>query len=144
MKSLETDVTTGEPDTTFGVAIPFNSLCGIEALRAEDGRTHLRLVLQAKHANSHGTAHGGVICTLLDVAMSTAARLTQGRPVVTLDMQTRFLHAGRGTLGAQGWVVKGGRSVVFCEAEIRDDAGILVASASGVFKLVGEAQTAPP
>ncbi len=128
--------TQGEIDTTFGLTIPFNALCGIEAVRFEDGRAHLRLALGARHANSHGTAHGGLICTLLDVAMSTAARLTAKQAVVTLDMQARFLRPGRGTLHAQGWVVRGGRSIAFCEGEVRDEAGALVASASGLFKPV--------
>ena len=130
---------TGKDETTFGVAIPFNTLCGIEALGYADGRSQLRLVLEPKHGNSHGTAHGGLLCTLLDVAMSTAVRLGVGRSVGTVDMQTRFLQPGRGTLLAQGWVVKGGRFLSFCEAEIRDAGGELVASATGVFKLVGEA-----
>ncbi len=52
------------------------------------GRTRLRLALQPEHANNLGIAHGGALCTLLDVALGTAARLQAGRPVVTLDMQT--------------------------------------------------------
>ena len=103
-----------------------------------DGRTRLRLVLRPEHANNLGIAHGGVICTLLDVALGTAARLKAGRPVVTLDMQTRFLAPGRGTLIAEGRVTRAGRSVTFCEAEIRDAQGELVASATGLLKPVGE------
>ncbi len=113
-------------------------MCGLESVGFADGRTQLRLVLEPRHANSHGSAHGGVLCTLLDVAMSTAARLTEGRLVVTVDMQVRFLRPGRGTLLAAGWIVKGGRTIVFCEGEVRDAAGALVASASGVFKHVGD------
>ena len=128
---------------TFGLAIPFNQLCGIESLGFAEGRTQLRLVVEPRHANSHGSAHGGVLCTLLDVAMSTAARLTASRLVVTVDMQVRFLTPGRGTLLAAGWIVKGGRTLVFCEGEIRDAEGALVATASGVFKHVGEELETP-
>lgn len=125
-----------DPETIFGAHIPFVRYCGIEALDVVEGRTRLRLVLGSEHANNLGIAHGGILCTLLDVAMGTAARLAAGSSVVTLDMQTRFLNAGRGTLEAEGWVTRGGRSVFFCEAAIRDGSGTLVASATGLLKPV--------
>ncbi|MCJ2014561.1 PaaI family thioesterase [Methylobacterium sp. J-076] len=125
-----------ESGTVFGAQIPFVRYCGIEALDVTEGRTRLRLVLGPDHANNLGIAHGGILCTLLDVAMGTAARLAAGGPVVTLDMQTRFLNPGRGTLEAEGRVTRGGRSVLFCEATIRDAQGTPVASATGVMKTV--------
>ncbi|MBE7244139.1 MAG: PaaI family thioesterase [Actinomycetospora chiangmaiensis] len=127
-----------EPGTIFGAHIPFVTFCGIEAVAVSEGRTRLRLALKPEHANNLGIAHGGVICTLLDVALGTAARLRAGRPVVTLDMQTRFLSPGRGVLSAEGRVTRAGRSVIFCEAEIRDAEGELVASATGLLKPVSE------
>ncbi|KOX56125.1 thioesterase [Streptomyces purpurogeneiscleroticus] len=127
-----------EPGTVFGATIPFVDHCGIEALDVRAGRTRLRLALRPEHANNLGIAHGGALCTLLDVALGTAARLQAGRPVVTLDMQTRFLAPGRGVLIAEGRVTRAGRSVIFCEAEIRDAAGDLVATATGLLKPVGE------
>ncbi|MDP4005886.1 PaaI family thioesterase [Methylobacterium sp. NEAU K] len=127
--------------TVFGAHIPFVNHCGIEALDVHEGRTRLRLALQPEHANNLGIAHGGVICTLLDVALGTAARLKAGRPVVTLDMQTRFLVPGSGVLTAEGRVTRAGRSVIFCEAEIRDTRGELVASATGLLKPVSDRPT---
>ena len=132
-----------ERDTIFGAHIPFVRFCGIEALDVVEGRTRLRLALRPEHANNLGIAHGGVICTLLDVALGTAARLRAGRPVVTLDMQARFVAPGRDVLLAEGRVTRAGRSVIFCEAEIRDPAGDLVASATGLLKPVGERPAAP-
>lgn len=129
-------MTDWDPGTVFGAQIPFVRYCGIEALDVIEGRTRLRLDLRADHANNLGIAHGGILCTLLDVAMGTAARLTAGRPVVTLDMQTRFLNPGRGPLEAEGWVARGGQSVLFCEAVVRDEAGGIVASATGLLKPV--------
>ena len=126
-----------KPGTVFGAHIPFVQFCGIEALGVCEGRTRLRLVLRPAHANNLGIAHGGVLCTLLDVALGTAARLSVGRPVVTLDMQTRFLNPGRGVLLAEGRVTRAGREVIFCEAEIRDGEGVAVASATGLLKPVG-------
>ncbi len=124
--------------TIFGAQIPFVQFCGIEAVDFVDGRTRLRLTLGPEHTNNLGIAHGGILSTLLDVAVGTAARLTAGRSVVTLDLQARFLSAGRGTLEAEGRVTRAGRSLLFCEATIRDGDGTLVATATGLLKPVGE------
>ena len=118
----------------FGADIPFASMCGVEALGFENGKTRLRLVLKPEHGNNLGIAHGGVICTLLDIAMGTVARCTLGQPVMTLDMQTSFLAPGRGVLLAEGRILRAGRSILFCEAEIRTETGEIVAKSSGVFK----------
>ena len=125
-----------DPETVFGAQIPFVRHCGIEAVAVSGGETRLRLVLRPEHANNLGIAHGGLICTLLDVAMGTAARLTAGGPVVTLEMQTRFLNPGRGTLDALGRVTRAGGAILFCDADIRDADGRLVASATSLMKTV--------
>jgi len=123
----------------FGAEIPFVDHCSIEEIGLFEGRTRLRMTLGPEHMNNIGIAHGGAICTLLDVAMGTAGRTHAGRPVMTLDMQVAFLAPGRsGVLTAEGRVVRGGRSILFCEAEIRDEAGELVAKSSGVFKPVNQ------
>ncbi len=119
---------------TFGAAIAFANHCGIEPLDIADGRSRVRVALRPEHCNSFGIAHGGLICTILDVAMGTAARSKIGQPIMTLDMQVSFLSPGRGVLSSEGRVVRAGRSVVFCEADVRDEAGELIAKASGLFK----------
>ena len=127
----------------FGADIPFARLCGVEPIDFAEGRSRLRLRLGPEHANNLGIAHGGVICTLLDIAMGTAARCTLGQPVVTLDMQTSFLSPGRGVLLAEGRIVRAGRRIVFCEAEITTEAGELVAKGSGIVKPVGSGGAGP-
>ena len=118
----------------FGADIPFTSHCRVEPITFAEGRTRLKVRVGPEHANNLGIAHGGLICTLLDIAMGTAARCTLGRPVLTLNMQTSFLAPGRGMLIGEGRVLRQGRSILFCEAEVRTEAGELVAKASGLFK----------
>src|SRR5215204_5768235 len=89
----------------FGGDIPFAGHCGIEPIGFADGRTRLRARARPEHVNNLGIAHGGLICTLLDVAMGTAARCTVGLRVMTLDMQASFLSPGRGELTAEGRLV---------------------------------------
>jgi uncharacterized protein (TIGR00369 family) len=125
----------------FGANIPFVAHCAIEEIGFVEGRTRLRMTVGPEHMNNIGIVHGGAICTLLDVAMGTAGRTHAGCPVITLDMQVAFLSPGRnGALIGEGRVVRGGRSILFCEAEIRDEAGILVAKSSGVFKPTRETE----
>jgi uncharacterized protein (TIGR00369 family) len=118
----------------FGAHIPFVHFCGIEPLSSEPGRTRLRVRLEPHHMNQLGIAHGGITLTLLDVTLGTAARSIMESAVMTLDMQTQFISPGRGTLNAEGRVLKAARSVVFVEADIHDEAGKLVAKATGIFK----------
>lgn len=123
--------------TTFGAEIPFVDHCGIEAIGIVEGRTRLRMAIAPHHGNHLGMVHGGAICTLLDVAMGTVARTHAGRSVITLDMQVAFLAPGRGVLIGEGRVLRAGRSLVFCEAEVREEeSGGLVAKSSGLFKPV--------
>ncbi len=118
----------------FGTSIPFVSYCNIEPIEITGGETHLRVELKPEHGNQFGIAHGGLVCTLLDVAMGTAARHNSGVSVITLDMQVSFLSPGRGKLHAIGRVARAGRSIIFTEADARTEDGELVAKASGVFK----------
>ena len=64
--------------TIFGAEIPFANLCQIEEVEITTAGTRLRMVPGPHHRNNGGTIHGGAICTLLDVAMGSAARLRAG------------------------------------------------------------------
>jgi uncharacterized protein (TIGR00369 family) len=119
----------------FGADIPFVGFCGIEPIVSDKGRTRLEVTLEPHHANQMGVAHGGLVMTLLDVAMGSAARTHADANVVTVDMQTAFVAPARGRISGEGKVVKAGRSLVFVEGEVRDAAGELLAKGSSVFKV---------
>lgn len=133
--------------TLFGAVIPFCDHCGIEEVGVVDGATRLRVAVRPHLENNMAIAHGGLLCTLLDVAMGTAARRHAGFPVMTLDMQVSFLSPGRGSLLGEGRVAKAGRSILFCEAVVtREEDGEIVARSTGIFKPVrprGDAASAP-
>ena len=116
------------------IYIPFASHCDIEDLGLAEGISRLRIVPGPHHMNNSGIVHGGVICTLLDVAMGSAARLKAGAPVMTIDMHVMFLAAVRGVVTAEGCVIRAGRSILFAEAEARTESGETVARSTGVFK----------
>lgn len=56
--------------TAFRNDVPFIKGLGIEFVSAESGRAVVALDLAPRHLNSWSVAHGGVLMTLLDVAMA--------------------------------------------------------------------------
>jgi uncharacterized protein (TIGR00369 family) len=118
--------------------IPFIKDMGVEFLSAEDGRAVVALDLAPRHLNSWSVAHGGVLMTLLDVAMAVAGRSldpTAGGGV-TVEMKTSFLQpANAGTrLIVSGHAHHRSSSLAFCDGEVRDTEQRLIAKAMGTFK----------
>jgi uncharacterized protein (TIGR00369 family) len=75
--------------------------------------------------------HGGLVATLLDTAMGGAAWtvLDDGESFLTADLRVEFFRSARpGTLRADGRVVHRTRRAVFCEAQLRDPDGTVLAS----------------
>ena len=119
----------------FGANIPFVGYCEISPIKTGKDGTRLEVEVAPHHANQMGVAHGGLLMTLLDVAMGSAARAHADANVMTVDMQTAFLAPARGKLVGEGRVVRAGRSLVFVEGDVRDASGQLVAKASSIFKV---------
>lgn len=118
----------------FGADIPFVGFCSIEPIESGGGRSRLEVTVERHHANQMGVAHGGLLMTLLDVCMGSAARSAVGSNVITVDMQTAFLAPASGRLVGQGRVVRAGKSLVFVEAEITNAEGEIVCRGTSVFK----------
>jgi uncharacterized protein (TIGR00369 family) len=117
--------------------IPFISHLGLQTEELGEGTARLALRLEPYMTNSFGTAHGGVILTLLDVALCTAARTLHpdSTGVMTIDLITSFVGAGTGPrLAAEARVLKNGRSIIFVEGEALNEDGSLVAKAVGTVR----------
>ena len=112
--------------------IPFVSHLKILTETLGHGEARLSLPIEGHLTNSFGTVHGGVILSLLDVALCTAARTLHpdSTGVITIDMSTSFIGAGSGArLLADARVMKDTRSVSFVEGEAKNEDGSLVAKA---------------
>jgi len=124
----------------FSIRIPFIEQIGCELQRFADGEAEITLDVDETHTNSFGVAHGGLLMTLLDVAMAHAARsLTIGLPnggpgLVTIEMKTTFMRPGLGLLSAQGSVMHSTASLAFCEGKVLDKRGQVCAHATATFK----------
>ena len=124
----------------FPVHIPFVQQLGFGLVRIDEGEAELRVDIRELHLNSWEVAHGGVLMTLLDVAMAHAARSIHrdqpgfGPGVVTVEMKTSFMRPGEGRLRATGKLLHRSTTMAFCEGSVLDEHGKLCAHATGTFK----------
>jgi uncharacterized protein (TIGR00369 family) len=118
---------------------PFSRALGSRIVHAEQGRVDFRLDLRADHLQQHGFAHGGVIATLADNAISFAAGTVIG-DLVTVEFKVNYLRPGLGeALVARGLVLSHTRRQAVCRADIfalRDGAETLIAAAQGTLSAV--------
>jgi uncharacterized protein (TIGR00369 family) len=110
------------------------SRMGVEAVEAGEGYAKLRLPVRDELRNAPGApVHGGVISFLVDAAVGGALGSLHdnaggGVGQATLDLNVSFLGAARsGAIIAEGRILKRGGSIAFGEAELRDEAGDLIA-----------------
>jgi acyl-CoA thioesterase len=122
----------------FRNEIPFVKDLGIEIVSAENGRALVALDLAPRHLNSWSVAHGGVLMTLLDLAMAAAGRSLDPAAGggVTVEMKTSFVQpANAGTrLLASAHAFHRSNTMAFCDGEVRDTDDRLIAKAMGTFK----------
>jgi uncharacterized protein (TIGR00369 family) len=124
------------PGKFHGIDIPFARHCKIEPHSSEPGVCRLSVTIDPDLENNLGMAHGGLLLTMLDISLAIAARTLAQGPVMTVDMQAAFLAPANGKLISEGRVVRHGKSITFSEGEVRDESGVVVAKATGVFKAV--------
>lgn len=128
----------GTPDRKpFELTVPFGRMLGLQGLHREPGHVILGLDLHDQLCNRGGYAHGGVVMTMLDVAMSIAARNSSPdvTDVLTIEMKINMIATGRGTLRAEALVTKAGKSIAFMEGSVFDGHGHIVARAIGTWRL---------
>ena len=124
----------------FPHRIPFVEELGLELHSVGDGKAEMRVDLAEAHLNSWQVAHGGVLMTMLDVAMAQAARSAHrhdgvsGPSVATIEMKTSFVRPAEGELRALGKLLHRTATLAFCEASVIDAEGHLCAHATGTFK----------
>ncbi len=133
---------------SFRADIPFVKLLGFTLHHIENGESELRYEPKPEHLNSHGVVHGGVSMTLLDVALSVAARSdAPDHGIVTIEMKSTFMSPAKGPLVAKARRIQRTRKMAFVEGWIYDADGNLCTMATGTFRYVPpgklEGQPAP-
>src|SRR3954452_14635445 len=116
----------------------------VEELRTDYAR--MRLAYRPEYRQPAGVWHGGVIASMLDTVVVPAigGGYDEPREMFTIDMQLRYLAAIREEDAvAEGWVTQRGRSIVFCDAEVRAASGALAATASFTYQVSRRIQEMP-
>jgi uncharacterized protein (TIGR00369 family) len=133
-------------EKALGRKLPFAEMLGIRLISKGGGKARLELDVRPELMNSWGAVHGGATMTLLDIALAVALRSLDAaeKGAITVELKVNFVGPGLGTLVADGRCVHAGKTVAFCEGEVHDSAGKLVATASGTFMLRRERATIPP
>jgi len=119
-------------------ASPFHAGFGISVDEAAVGEVKLGWEARPDHRNLQGLVHGGILATLVDIAMGLAVRTVVGptRRHVTIDLHVNYLRPARpGRLEALGNVVRVGTHVGFAEGSVMDAAGRLLIRASGTYSV---------
>jgi uncharacterized protein (TIGR00369 family) len=118
--------------------VPFLKLLGVRCLSAEMGKGEILLALKPEHTNTWDVAHGGVLLTLMDVAMAVAARSGDpgDRSVVTIEMKNNFMQAANGILRVKADTVRRTATMAFCEAKLYNDQGEVCCMATGTFQFL--------
>ncbi|MDM4766055.1 PaaI family thioesterase [Pelomonas sp. SE-A7] len=125
----------------FFASAPFMVELGVEPVAVEPGKVVTQLKLETRHKQHTGVGHAGVVASLADHTMGAAAQTLapEGHWVLTAEFKTSLLRGAAGErLVCEAWVLKPGRQVSFCEAEvyaINDGQRTLVAKASATMAI---------
>jgi len=107
----------------------FKDLVGVRDESAEDGTARIRMVATDEHLNPAGTVHGGMLATLVDMAMGAAVRSSTGDGDVpaTSQLTVTYLRPAKpGELLVTAEVRKQGDHLTVCEADIEQEGRALV------------------
>jgi len=111
-----------------------------------DGRkVQTRFVARAEHAGFKQTVHGGLIATLLDEIMVWACAVQTKRFAFCAELNVRFVHPLRPkevVIAAGELAENRGDRIFDARAELRDQTGRLLASATGKYLPIKEGDTA--
>lgn len=99
----------------------FTTLVGITVEEIRTDYCRMRMAFKPELEQAAGVVHGGAIATLLDsvVVPAVGCAYEADQNFSTVDFHATYLSAlVQEDAVAEGWIVKRGRTTVFCEAEI--------------------------
>ena len=101
---------------------PFEAALGPYFERMRNGAREFAFIIDDRHTNAQGVAHGGALLTFADAALGYALwDATDRAPCVTIGQQTQFIAAAvAGDLvTCQPEVVRRTREIVFMRGDFR-------------------------
>ena len=120
-------------------AVPLFADLGYAFTDAGDGYAEITFTASERTHNLYGIVHGGVWLFLADSAMGGALGTVanEGEQVITGQLDFRWLRPlDGGTIIAQARVLRRGRTLSHCTAELFDGQGRQIGLATGTYVLV--------
>lgn len=119
---------------------------GLSITGGGPGWIEMTLTIRDELLNGDGILHGGMWAVVADSSMGGAIRTlieVERERAVTAQLDLRWLRPARGDrLRSVGRLVRRGRTLSHCTAELFDERGELVGSASGTFMVVAKVAAA--
>jgi uncharacterized protein (TIGR00369 family) len=115
---------------------PYLSWLGIKVLALGPETIEARATFRAEWVANPtvGQTQGGILSSLIDFAACFCLMEKIGRPAFTVDLRVDYHRPAKGCdLVAKGRIIKFGKQVSTCEAELYDPEGRLIASGRGTF-----------
>ena len=131
-----------EPATlASGNAIPLLRTLGIELTEVGDRHAVMEVVVEERHGNYFGGAHGGLIATLVDtVCFFPRPLLPSGRLVTTTNLSVTFVRPAQpgDRLIARSELLHLGRRMASLTVRVTDGEGRLVAHGTASLMVLRE------
>jgi uncharacterized protein (TIGR00369 family) len=118
---------------------PFAKLLGLQAVKGENGRVVMKLPFTKNLLQTLGRVHGGALFALADHACGWAVHtlLEKGERCATLEMKINYIAAVHDEdCIAEARVIHKGRTSLVVEAEVKTEAGRLVAKTLATFVIL--------
>jgi uncharacterized protein (TIGR00369 family) len=120
--------TTAAPDPGFEIRVresfarlAFMNTIGARLVKVGPGEVEIDLVVRDELTQQHGYVSAAVVTAIADAACGYAAMslMSAGTGIVTVEYKVNFISPARGErLLARGHVVKAGRALTVCTAEV--------------------------
>lgn len=115
---------------------PIYQLLGLRIEEMNQGRARLRLPAREHYHQIYGVVHGGIVATVADACIGLAfiTLIGPAEQAITVELKVNYIAPfATGELVGEGHIVHKGRTLGFGEAELRDQEGRLVATASATY-----------
>ena len=113
--------------------VVFPEYLGLRIDEVRVGYCRMRMALRPELLQAGGVVHGGAIASLLDsvIVPAIGTVVEPGSDYTTIDLHVQYLAPLLEDCVAEGWVLRGGRRIVFGQAEARAaSSGRLVATSA--------------
>tara|TARA_B100000809_G_scaffold161721_1_gene159021 strand:- start:498 stop:926 length:429 start_codon:yes stop_codon:yes gene_type:complete len=123
---------------------PFEDHVGPMGYKVVDGTITFAFLADARHRNTAGAVHGGMLMTFADFALCLTATWDQpGEKCVTVSCNSEFVAPGRpgDVIEASGEVVRRTRSLTFVRGQVYADERILLNYSAIVKRIISVNRT---